>query len=243
MERIDWSPRALARTAGVLYVLEGVTSVSGAMLIPGLFILPGDAAGTAGNILANQPLYLAGVTASLVAVALHTALTVFLYALFKPAGRLAALTFAFIGLTAIGLQAASALLQLPAVVITGAKGTLVAFSAEQTQSLAQVFLTLRVQVFNLYLGLFGFRCAAIGYLVLRSTFIPRLIGLLMVFSGLGYLTFLWPPLADGLAPFNLAVVAPGELSFVFWLLLAGADSERWKEQARATEEKWRRALE
>lgn len=244
MEPIDrMSPRALARTAGVLYVLEGVTSVSGAVLIPGMLVVPGDAAATAANILGNESFYLLGITASLLAVAFHTALTVFLYELFKPVGRVVALTLAFLALMAIVLQAVSALLQLPALVILGGGGGVAAFSAEESQSLARAFLALRAQAFNLYLGFFGFRCAAVGYLVFQSTFMPRLIGLLMACTGVGYLTYLWPPLANGLTPFNLAIVAPGELSFVFWLLLAGVDNKRWKQQARAAGEEHRRGLE
>ena len=236
------SPRSLARTAGVLYVLEGVTSVSGALLIPGKVVVPGDAAATAANILGDPHLYLLGITAGLIAVAFHATLTAFLYTLFTPVGRVAALTFAFIGLMAIVLQAVSALLQLPALIILGDGSGMGALSAETSQSLAQYFLRLRVQAFNLYLGFFGLRCAAIGYLVFRSTFMPRLIGVLMAVTGLAYLTFLWPPFGDGLAPFNLAVAAPGELSFVLWLLVAGANSERWREQARAAADEMQRAL-
>jgi len=244
MEPMDrMSPRTLARTAGALYILEGITSVSGALLIPGKFIVPGDAATTAANILGNEPLYLLGITAGLIAVMLHSALTVFLYYLFRPVGRMVSLLCSFIALMAIVLQAVSALLQLPALTILRDVGGVGAFSAEESQSLARIFLGFRVQAFNLYLGFFGFRCAAIGYLVSRSTFMPRLIGLLMAFTGLGYVTFLWPPLAAGLLPFNLAIVAPGELSFVFWLLLAGVNSERWKQQARAAADESRRALE
>jgi len=227
----------------VLYVLEGVTSVSGALLIPGTFVVPGDAAATAAKILGNSPLYLLGITAGLIAVALHTALTVFLYDLFRPVGRTVALLFAFIALMAIVLQAVSALLQLPALVILGDGSGVGALSAEELQTLAQFFLSLRAQAFNLYLGFFGFRCAAIGYLVFRSTFMSRLVGVLMAFTALGYLTFLWSPLADNLAPFNLAIVAPGELSLVLWLLLARVNSERWKQRARATSEESQCALE
>lgn len=237
------SPKTLARMAGVLYLLEGVTSVSGSMLIPGRFVVPGDAAATAANILGNEPLYLLGITVSLLSVALHTVLTVFLYSLFKPVGRVVALTFAYIGLIAIVLQTVSALLQLPALIVLGGGGGVVAFSAEESQSVAGMFLVLRAQVFNLYLGFFGFRCAAVAYLVFQSTFMPRLIGVLMAFTGVSYLTFLWPPLATDLAPFNLVIVAPGELSFVFWLLLAGVNSGRWKQQASAAWETCRRAVE
>jgi hypothetical protein len=227
--------------AGVLYVLEGVTSVSGALLIPGKFVVAGDAAATAANILGNAPLYLLGISAGLTAVAFHAALTAFLYGLFKPVGRVAALTFAFIGLMAIVLQAVSVLLQLPALIILGDGSGAGALGAETSQLLAQFFLGLRAQAFNLYLGFFGFRCAAVGYLVFRSTFMPRTIGVLMAVTGLAYLTFLWPPLGDGLAPFNLAVAAPGELLFVLWLLAAGVNSERWRQQARAAAEESERS--
>jgi hypothetical protein len=60
---------------------------------------------------------------------------------------------------------------------------------------------------------------------------PRVIGVLMALAGMGHLTLLWPPLASYVAPFNLALAAPGELSPVLWLLVVGVNAERWKEQA------------
>ena len=105
------------------------------------------------------------------------------------------------------------------------------------QSLALVFLRLRAQAFNVFLVFFGFRCALIGYLIYKSTFLPRIIGVLMAFAGLGYLTLLWPPLANYVSPFNLALAAPGELSLVLWLLVVGVNVQRWKEQASAAEER------
>jgi len=101
------------------------------------------------------------------------------------------------------------------------------------QSLALVFLRVREQAFNVYLVFFGFRCALIGYLIYESIFLPRIIGILMAFAGFGYLILLWPPLANYLSPFNLALAAPGELSLVLWLLVVGVNVERWKEQASA----------
>jgi len=84
-----------------------------------------------------------------------------------------------------------------------------------------------------FLVFFGFYCALIGYLIIRSFFMPRFVGVLMVSAGLGYLTFLWPPLGNSLNPFNLILGGLGELTLTVWLLVKGVDQERWIEQANA----------
>jgi MFS family permease len=83
---------------------------------------------------------------------------------------------------------------------------------------------------------FGFYCLLIGYLIFRSTFLPRILGVLMAFGGLGWLTFLPPPLAKSLYPYNLAPGLLGEGSLTLWLLVAGVNVQRWKEQAGAAGE-------
>jgi hypothetical protein len=80
---------------------------------------------------------------------------------------------------------------------------------------------------------FGFYCLLIGYLIFRSTFLPRILGALMAFGGLGWLTFLSSPLANHLSPYNLAPGILGEGALTLWLLVAGVNEERWKEQASA----------
>lgn len=81
------------------------------------------------------------------------------------------------------------------------------------------------------LGFFGFYCILIGYLIFRSTFLPRILGALMAFGGLGWLTFLWPPLADHLYPFNLAPGILGEGALTLWLLVKGVNVQKWDEKA------------
>jgi hypothetical protein len=83
---------------------------------------------------------------------------------------------------------------------------------------------------------FGVHCVLMGYLIVRSTFLPRILGVLMVLAGLGYLIFLWPPLGDRL--FFPYIVVPGvvaEGALTLWLLLMGVNNIRWREQdERAT---------
>ena len=81
------------------------------------------------------------------------------------------------------------------------------------------------------LGLFGFYCLLIGYLILRSTFLPRVLGVLMAFGGLSWLTFFSPALTSQLAPYSLAPGIFGEGVLTLWLLAVGLNEQRWKEQA------------
>ena len=68
----------------------------------------------------------------------------------------------------------------------------------------------------------------------RSTFLPRILGALMAFAGLGWVTYLSPPLADYLSPYNLALGLLGQESVMLWLLVMGVNVQQWKEQASAT---------
>jgi hypothetical protein len=84
----------------------------------------------------------------------------------------------------------------------------------------------------------GFSCLLIGYLIFRSTFLPRSLGLLMTFAGLGWLTYLSPLLGDYLSPYNLALAILGQESVMLWLLVFGVNQQRWREQAGAAGQ-WR----
>jgi hypothetical protein len=90
---------------------------------------------------------------------------------------------------------------------------------------------------NIAIVFAGFSCLLIGYLIFRSTFLPRILGALMALAGLGWLTYLSPALAHYLSPYNLALGVLGQESVMLWLLLMGVDVQQWKEQARAAEER------
>ncbi len=81
------------------------------------------------------------------------------------------------------------------------------------------------------LGFFGLYCLAIGYLILRSTFLPRSLGVLMAIGGAGWITFFLPALAGQLAPFNMLPGFIGESALTLWLLAIGVNAQRWREQA------------
>lgn len=193
--------------------------------------MPRDAAATATNILAHEALFRSGTAALLISTAFYVAATLFVYELLKPVSRSVSLLAAFFSLVGCAVGALSCLFDFAPFIILGGAHYLSVFTVEQLQALALMFLKVRAQANNIGLVFFGLHCLGIGYLIFRSTFLPRLVGVLMVFAGLGWLTFLSPPLANSLAPYNMLPGAIGELSLTLWLLVKDVNIQRWNEQA------------
>jgi hypothetical protein len=82
---------------------------------------------------------------------------------------------------------------------------------------------------------FGVYCLLIGYLILQSTFLPRILGVLMAIGGAGWLTFVSPALSTRLSPFNMLPGVVGEGALTLWLLVRGVDAPRWRMRATASE--------
>ncbi len=78
---------------------------------------------------------------------------------------------------------------------------------------------------------FSFYCMLIGYLILRSTFLPRFLGVLMILAGIGYAAYFWPHFAQALFPYDVIPGALGEWTLTVWLLAKGVNGQRWTEQA------------
>ena len=95
-------------------------------------------------------------------------------------------------------------------------------------------LELHLLGLNMALVFHGIYCLLIGYLVFRSTFLPRTLGVLMALAGLTWLTSLSPPLAHHLAPYNQAVGFLGEGALMLWLLVMGVNLQQWNRTASET---------
>jgi len=228
MEGTEGSPRSKARMAGVFYLGTMVTGIF-ALVSGGRLIASGDAAATAANILSHDDMYLLGFACVLIATVCYVAVTALFYELFKPVNRSVSLLAAFLSLVGCALGGLSLLFQLaPLAVLQGAPYMSV-FKLEQLQALALLFLKLGDRANNIGLVFFGFYCLLIGYLIFRSTFLPRILGALMMLAGLGWLTFLWPPLAHQLSPYVFFPGIFGEGALTVWLLVAGVNAQRWNE--------------
>jgi hypothetical protein len=233
VERIaEASPRPRARITSVVYLFYFLAAVAELVFLKGL-VVNGDAASTANNILAHQPLFRLGLATGLIATACYVAVTALFYDLFKPVNRSLSLLAAFFSLVGCAILAFASLFQLAPLVVLGGGQYLNVFEVEQLQALASLFLELYGLSVSICFVFFGVYCLLIGYLIFKSSFLPRILGVLMAFAGLGWLTFLFPPLANYLSPYNLVLGFLAELALMLWLLVMGVDVQRWKEQARA----------
>jgi hypothetical protein len=229
------SPHRKARIAGVFYLLEMLTGAFAIIFVGGRLFVFGDAAATATNILAHESLFQLGFAANLIQFACYVAVTGLFYDLFKPVNKSLSLLAAFFSLVGCAIGAVSCLFEFAPLTVLGGAQYLNVFTLEQLQALSLMFLKLYGQLFNISFVFFGFYCLLIGYLIFRSTFLPRILGVLMAIAGLGWLTFLSPALTHALSPYILAA-GLGEVLLTLWLLVAGVNAERWKEQAGAAGE-------
>jgi hypothetical protein len=226
------SPRLAARLAGVFQLLEAVLATYGQVIVLGKLIVTGNAGATASNILAHERLFWAGFVCSVLGVLFHVAWAALMYHLLKPVSRLVSLVAAFTIAVGCAVQAVTCLLYLAPLPILRSTDLLKGFTGDQLQGLSFVFIKLNGQAFNLYLVFFGLWCLLTGYLIYRSTFFPRFLGALLSISGVGWMFYLFPSLANSVFPFIAAASAVGEIPLELWCIVKGVNSERWNEQAK-----------
>src|SRR6266705_944319 len=239
MERIaETSPRLKARITGAFYLLAMLTGIFAQGFVSGSLVVDGDAAATATNILTHRGLFQLGFAVYLIEMACQIAMTALFYDLLKPAGRSVSLVATFLGFAGCIIKTFSRLFFIAPLFVLGGAHYLNVFSAEQLQALALLFLKLNDQGAAIALVFFGFYALLTGYLIVRSTFLPRILGWWSAVAGLGWLTFLSPTLGYRLFPYLAGVGLLGATALILWLLVFGVNEQRWKEQAGAAGE-WR----
>jgi len=221
--------------AGGLWLLCIATSV-GSFLAASPLIVANDAAATAANILASESLFRLGFAADLISGVSYLGVTVFLYYVLKPVSRSLSLLGAFFGLAGVAIGGAAWVIHLTPLLLLHGDQYLTAFTTGQLQAMALTALKLQVQVFGIGIVFFGIQCISIGYLVARSTFLPRTLGILLAIGGTSYVissfaNFLTPSFGPHLMAFILPVALIGEGSLTVWLLVKGVNVQRWNEQA------------
>ncbi len=167
------------------------------------------------------------------------AVTAMFYDLLKPVNRSAARVSAVIGFAA-GIETFARAFYCMPLILLGGASNLSAFQPAQLDALSLISLKIGSQGAAIALIFFGFETLIQGWLVFKSGFLPRFLGVLSMISGLGWLTYLWPPLGSqafiGVALFAIA----GVIATTAWLFIRGVDDEKWRARAAlSTTSIWR----
>lgn len=192
-------------------------------------IVPGDPSATANNILEAQWLFRLGFASDAFMVLADVALAVLLYMLLLPVSKTLALLAAVTRLAQATVLGMNLLNYYAALLVLESRGSS-AFAAGQDDALASLFLRAHSHGYDIALLFFGLHCLILGWLIVKSGFIPRILGGLMAVTGVVYLVgtftrFLWPELLGFVSPLYMVAVV-SELSLCLWLLAAGAI--RWR---------------
>lgn len=228
-----------ARLAGGLYLALMPFGFFGMIYVPSVLVVPGDAASTASNIMASEWLIRSGTVSVLISQIVFVFLVLALYRLLKPVNESHAMLMGVLALPAVPIAFLNevnhvAVLRLLSSADQGA------YSANQLHALVMLFLEMREGGILFALVFWGLWLLPLGLLVFRSGFLPKLLGVLLVIGGVGYLLdvgaqLLFPGASTiGRVTSVFAMLAAmGELLFALWLVIKGVNAVRWQEGVAA----------
>jgi len=228
------STRKAARVAGLGYLIIIIAGIFAEFFVRANLIVPGDAATTANNIMASAWLFRIGIASDLIMLMCDVVLALALYVLLIPVNRSLALLAAFFRLVHAAIYGINLLNLFFVLKLLSGAGYLTVFETDQLHALVLLFLSGHGTGYLIGLVFFGFHCFVLGYLVFKSGYFPRILGVLLMFASFGYLidsfaNFLLPNYENYRTIFSLVVFVPafvGELSFCLWLLLKGINEQR-----------------
>jgi len=218
-----------ARGAGILYFLACITAPFSLIYVPHALFVPGDATATADHIRASEAILHLGIASELIGTTILIFAVLAFYRLFKGVDERHALAMATLILISVPISFFNVLNEIAALVFAKGAASLSAFDKPQLDAFAFLFLRLHGQgliVAQIFWGLWLF---PFGILVMRSGFIPRLLGVFLMFAGSAYvassLTALFFPQHQHLVGQLATVLEVGEVPLIFWLLIWGAKAQ------------------
>ena len=230
----EMTPRAKGRFAGAIYLLYVLAGVYAQAFVSDRLVVLRDATTTAARILANESTYRLGLTVYLIEMAGQIATVVLFYQLLKPVSRTGAMLAAAFELVGCGIKIFSRLFYFAPLLVLGSDASyLSVFNKEQLDAIALLLFRINDNGAGIALVFFGFSTVVQGWLIYKSGFLPRWLGVIGMIGGLGWLTFLSPPLGMRLFQYVALYALIGLLATIVYLLTVGVDNERWSQRAAA----------
>lgn len=234
---VNTSPQVYARIAGLLYLINIACGIFGELFVRGHLVVAGDALATAHRIMASEFLFRCGVVGDLIMHITDVPMTVIFYVLLKPVSKDLSLLAALFGMLQTAVLIANKLNLVTVLLLLGGSNYLTAFAPNQLHALASLSLSLHEYGFGIGLIFFGVSCLVTAYLLFRSAYFPRALGVLQGIAGLCYLInsftlLLNPTLAGKMVPAILLPAFIGELGTCLWLIVKGVNVAKWDERLR-----------
>lgn len=223
------SPRLIARLAGGFFLLTIVGGIIAQGFISERLIDFGDAGATANNILANKGLFQIGFTIYLIEMVCQIVAAALLYRLLRPVNFTLALLMLLFEFAGIVIKTFARVFYIVPIYLLDGGVTLGGLDAEQIRSISLLLLKVNDYGAATAIAFFGFSTLLDGYLVFRSTFLPRWLGVLGMIAALGWLAFIYPPLGYGVFMFAALIGLIASAAKIFWLMVFGVDEEKFRE--------------
>jgi Domain of unknown function (DUF4386) len=232
---IERCPQSYARIAGILYLAIILLGMFGELYVRGTLVVAGDAAATSAAISASPFLWRAGISGDLLMHIFDVPVIVVLYYLLRPVSRSLALFATLINVVQTCVLVANKMTLLIPLMLLENSSYLAAFTSEQLHALSYLSIKAHGYGFGIGLIFFGVACLVRGYLIFKTGYLPKILGVLMAIAGLSYLVnsfalLLAPSLASALFPGVLIPALVGELSLTLWLIFKGVNMERWRQR-------------
>lgn len=228
-QRVE-SVQTYARIAGALFLISMVAGGLGEFYIPSKLIVSGNATATAHNVIASNFLFRMGFATYLVEAICDIGLSLVFYVLLRPVHRNLALLAAFFGLVSTAVFGTAELFYFAPTFILGGGDYLKSFTPDQVNSLALLSLKIYGYGAGIFMALYGIATAIRGYLIYRSGYLPKILGVLLMLGGIGFIvknfTFVLAP-AYSFDALALPTAVAGLLLTV-WLLTKGVDVAKWE---------------
>ncbi len=230
--------RFVAKVGGVLYLIIIVLGALGEGVVRGSIVVPGNATATAANLRSMEWLWRLGVAGEVVLLTCATALALILYVLLRPVSRDLALVAVFFNVVSIAIEGVAAVSLAAALLPMTSAAYVNAFTPEQLNIMALLSVRSHSAGFGIALIFFGVECVILGFLISRSDYMRRSIGVLMQIAGVCYVInsfalLLSPPLSSRLFPAVLIPSLIAELSLALWLVVKGVRAEKWDQHNHA----------
>lgn len=230
LKKFETSPQLYVRLGGILYLTIIIAGIFGQLFVRSKLIVEGDVTATAHNIANSELLWRFGITGDLIMHLCDLPVMLVIYCLLRPINKDIALLNLLFNVIQTAVLVVNKLNLIMPLFLLGGSSHLQAFNSNQLHSLSYLFIKLHDYGFGVGLIFFGFVCLIEGYLIFKSTYLPKALGILMAIAGICYLANSFTLL---LAPkfANFLIMIPclvAELSLSLWLIFKGVDVKAWK---------------